>query len=279
MAKINTSLSDVVSQWLQDFNALSLDVGNMNELSTTEDSDIVGALNSLKSEADSNENAFYSSVVSIIDSSEGLASIRTLDVTANAFLVGTDSAWVSKSGDSAISALGVTATGAELNLLDGINTSGNFGLVPSGAILMWSGSIGTIPSGWQICDGTNGTPNLLDRFIVGAGSTYAVDVTGGSNTVTLTESELPAHTHTEGNLANASAGTHRHGVYFGNVADGGGVKNEVRNASNSNPIANAGTTEAGAHTHTISGATASTGGGGAHENRPPYYALAYIMKL
>jgi hypothetical protein len=51
--------------------------------------------------------------------------------------------------------------------------------VPTGAILMWSGSIGSIPSGYVICDGTNGTPDLRDRFIVGAGNSYSVGNNGG----------------------------------------------------------------------------------------------------
>jgi hypothetical protein len=55
-------------------------------------------------------------------------------------------------------------------------------VVPSGVIVMWSGSIGAVPAGWHICDGTSGTPNLRDRFIIGAGSTYAVGATGGATT-------------------------------------------------------------------------------------------------
>jgi hypothetical protein len=58
-------------------------------------------------------------------------------------------------------------------------------------IILWSGSIASIPSGFALCDGTSGTPDLRDRFIVGAGSTYAVDATGGSADATL-----PTHTHT-----------------------------------------------------------------------------------
>jgi hypothetical protein len=58
-------------------------------------------------------------------------------------------------------------------------------------ITLWSGSIASIPSGFALCDGTSGTPDLRDKFIVGAGSTYAVDATGGSADATL-----PTHTHT-----------------------------------------------------------------------------------
>ena len=67
--------------------------------------------------------------------------------------------------------------------------------IPSGVILLWSGSIASIPSGWLLCNGSNGTPDLRDRFVVGAGSTYAVGATGGATTVTLSTTNLPSHTH------------------------------------------------------------------------------------
>ena len=86
-------------------------------------------------------------------------------------------------------------------------------IIPRGIISMWSGSLQTIPNGWHLCDGTNGTPNLIDRFIVGAGSSYSTGQTGGSNSAVtddagshnhsgattshqLTVDELPAHSHT-----------------------------------------------------------------------------------
>jgi len=70
------------------------------------------------------------------------------------------------------------------------------GSVPRGVIVMWSGSIATIPSGWALCDGANGTPDLRDRFVVGAGSSYSVGATGGENIHTLTVAEMPSHNHT-----------------------------------------------------------------------------------
>lgn len=171
----------------------------------------------------------------------------------------------------------VTATAAQLNAP-----------VPSGFIGMWSGSIGSIPSGWYLCNGSNGTPDLRDRFIVGAGSTYAVGATGGAASVTLTEAQLPAHTHAI-TATTASAGDHTHAVYdpghahsytspggTGTIAGGFGI-------SAIGAVTGAATTgislgTAGAHTHVITATAATTGSGASIENRPPYYALAYIMK-
>ena len=123
----------------------------------------------------------------------------------------------------------------------------------TGMILLWSGTTATIPSGWALCNGQNGTPNLTDRFVVGAGNAYSVGATGGSETVTLTSAQIPSHSHTysksSGNKDSVNEGS------------GWGSSTVVASVSASNA------------------ATSSTGSGGAHENRPPYYALAYIMKL
>jgi hypothetical protein len=69
-------------------------------------------------------------------------------------------------------------------------------MLPAGVITMWSGSILTIPAGWVLCDGTNATPDLRNRFIVGAGDDYSVADNGGEAHSTLTTAELPGHTHT-----------------------------------------------------------------------------------
>ena len=148
-------------------------------------------------------------------------------------------------------------------------------LVPPGAIIMWSGSINDIPVGWALCDGRNGTPDLQDRFIVGAGGSYNVGNTGGANTVTLNINQIPSHHHGAGKLKADTAGSHSHGYwkYEGKRTAAGLVGGYLWGSSYEE------TSTAGAHSHTISGNTASTGGGQAHENRPPYYALCFIMKL
>ena len=83
-------------------------------------------------------------------------------------------------------------------------------LLPIGVIIMYSGN--TIPFGWHICDGNAGTPNLVDRFIVGAGGTYGVKATGGNTSVTLTASQMPVHSHSINsvNAVTSGAGAHNH---------------------------------------------------------------------
>ena len=140
--------------------------------------------------------------------------------------------------------------------------------IPAGLIAMWSGSTGSIPSGWLLCDGTNGTPNLRNSFIIGAGDTYAVNATGGS-----ADAIVVSHTHT----ASVTDPGHTH-TYSGSVdpaqafmyAGGGG------SAGINTPLAASGTTVS--NTTGISVTNASTGTSGTNANLPPYYALAYIMK-
>lgn len=155
--------------------------------------------------------------------------------------------------------------------------------IPSGLIAMWSGSVNAVPSGWSLCNGQNGTPNLQDRFIVGAGSSYNAGATGGSNTVTLSVNQIPSHGHSASGVTCSSSGEHSHIVMdqtgpgsSGTIRDIGGGSRRGENAWNETYYA---TNSAGAHTHSISGSISNTGGDQSHENRPPYYALAFIMKL
>jgi microcystin-dependent protein len=265
-------------------------------------------------------------------------------------------------------------------------------LIPTGVITLWSGSIASIPSGWALCNGSSGTPDLRDRFVVGAGSTYAVGATGGANTVTLDTTMIPAHSHsvsasgTSGtvstdhvhsttstgtadavNLDHTHSGTtsavsndhnhtfsgtssgqsqtHSHAVsdpghghslaLFGPNGGGGNPGGDLNtsspttyntasattgislgnasadhnhtysgttsgiSANHTHTITTGGMSQNAGHSHTVtvsgtsgsqsanashnhslsvSGTAANTGGGLAHENRPPYLALAYIMK-
>jgi len=141
--------------------------------------------------------------------------------------------------------------------------------IPAGLIAMWSGSIGSIPSGWYLCDGSNGTPNLTDRFIIGAGSTYAVNGTGGVSSVTLTTNNMPSHTHT----ATVTDPGHTHtGTGFGGTSTtpiGGGVFTAQK-------ASETGTTNSAVTGISVSNATAGSGTSFSVLN--PYYALAFIQK-
>ncbi len=174
---------------------------------------------------------------------------------------------------------GILCTSLNADKLDGYDSSAfaPASILPSGVIVMWSGSIGSIPSGWALCNGSNGTPNLRDRFIVGAGSSYGVGSTGGEATHTLSTAEMPAHTHSAGSLVANSAGAHTHSYTKPSPTEQFEDWEKGNEATRYGVGANTGSS--GAHTHTISGVSGSAGSGGAHENRPPYYALAYIMKL
>jgi hypothetical protein len=138
--------------------------------------------------------------------------------------------------------------------------------VPSGCILLWSGSIASIPSGWLLCNGTSGTPDLRDRFVVGAGSTYAVAATGGS-----ADAVVVSHNHTATSVVTDPTHLHQSG---GNGApNGAGAGSALTNGGNTpNQTLAASTGITVATTNTAAGVS------GTNANLPPYYALAYIMK-
>jgi microcystin-dependent protein len=166
--------------------------------------------------------------------------------------------------------------------------------IPSGVILLWSGAISAIPTGWVLCDGTNSTPDLRDRFVVGAdadsGGDYDVNATGGSANVTLTTSQIPSHSHanTASSSSTSSVTDPGHNHYL-RVQGGSNQQDylislgepgtQPKAFSNSTDLIQNSTTGISVSTSTTTTMTnASTGGGSSHENRPPYYALAYIMK-
>ena len=169
-------------------------------------------------------------------------------------------------------------------------------LVPKGVINMWSGSPTSLPYGWALCDGSNGTPDLRGRFIVGYNPNdtdyNAIGRTGGAKLVTLTTSHMPAHNH-GGTLTTSSNGNHVHSVndyYFSesnNQVSGVNGRETLSNdtiGSNRTDYDNKylyykthNTFSSGSHSHTV--ALTSQGSNAPHENRPPYYTLAYIMKI
>jgi microcystin-dependent protein len=139
----------------------------------------------------------------------------------------------------------------------------------AGMIMMWSGSIASIPSGWLLCNGSSGTPDLRNRFVVGAGSTYAVGATGGS-----ADAIVVSHTHS----ASSSVSDPGHNHTANTVAVRGGpdvqvVANFPSNFFNQNVGINNNTTGI-----SVATSVSTTGSSGTNANLPPYYALAYIMK-
>jgi hypothetical protein len=149
---------------------------------------------------------------------------------------------------------------------------------PSGGIIIWSGAANAIPTGWVLCNGSNSTPDLRNRFVVGAGSTYAVGATGGS-----ADAIVVSHTHTfSGTTSNKSLTGSLSNVEepFGSASgivslSNTGLAFYGGNASNYPRTANIDAS----HDHTYSGTTASSGSSGTNANLPPYYALCYIMKV
>ncbi len=159
--------------------------------------------------------------------------------------------------------------------------------IPVGVIVLWNGAVASIPVGWAFCDGTNGTPDLRDKFIVAAGTINAVNTTGGTDNVTLTATQLPAHTHT---ATTSTDGNHFHsqgpnsaGVFYSDplpaeLNTGMASGSQFADAGASG-VSRGGfqTSTDGNHSHTITtdAMPAATG----FDNRPAYYTLAYIMKL
>jgi hypothetical protein len=135
----------------------------------------------------------------------------------------------------------------------------------AGMIMLWSGSSASIPSGWLLCDGSNSTPDLRNRFVVGATSTYAVNATGGS-----ADAIVVSHTHTATSTVTDPGHFHTLAGYSSGAFDSGGTGGLV----------NAGNINVSAKTTGITVATtnATAGTSGTNANLPPYYALCYIMK-
>lgn len=146
-----------------------------------------------------------------------------------------------------------TMTVTNLNVTNGLNVNGSFNLLPKGIIVAWNGT--TAPVGWALCNGQNGTPDLRDKFIMGMG-TNAYKSIGGNSTVTLTANNLPPHNHpmlvdVSGGWANSAAKTNKKPI-----GSGESKSSNVTWATESNPTSNS-----------------------PINILPPYYVLAYIMKM
>ena len=169
-----------------------------------------------------------------------------------------------------------------------------------GMIIIWSGNTGDIPTGFKLCDGTFGTPNLTDRFVVGAGAAYSPGSAGGNNSQTLSVDQIPSHDHSlSASGQTDSGGSHFHYSFrsgnHGQLQNGSNMSSnnypgsgsgranlyEGYNINSSGSVANVGkTSDHNGHQHnfSLSGNTGAKGGGQSIDIRPKYYALCYIMK-
>ena len=186
----------------------------------------------------------------------GKATVKNAEVTNELIVDGK----TTLKGDVAFSQ-GVTISG-KVTVKDTGSFSG-YGTIPVGGIIMWSGSTSNLPAGWALCNGQNGTPDLSNRFIVSIGDQYSMGARGGAKEVALNVNQIPSHTHLYAGddcLIYINDGNYR--AWDNKFSIPGGYD------ATSNPAGNGSIYK-----------TSATGGGQAHENRPPYYALAFIMRV
>lgn len=166
--------------------------------------------------------------------------------------------------------------------------------IPIGGIILWSGAIADIPDNWALCDGTNGTPDLRNSFVVGAGDTYSPDDTGGSATQAdhtghgahSDHSDHTGHGAHGDHSTHATHSSHRHTAATGKGTQAGTSFNSwqqdttpqssVQDTAQSHDAHSAHSNNGAISSHS---AHANNGAISAHgTNLPPYYALAYIMR-
>ena len=273
-----------------------------------------GTVLSPREKIQSSPYAFYSSSASYADSAGLADNANKLGGQSPSYYLDTSAAAQTKSGDLSVNRL--TANKLVLNSSNVTVNGVEMFFVPRGAIIMWSGSAANILPGWALCDGTNGTPDLRDKFIIAAGGTYSPGATGGSATHThtvdiavFTSGSAGDHYHSIDPPATttSSAGSHSHVTAF--AADDTTLYwNRVAasyTANYSKPVSGTrvtgtysmgygiSTTSDGAHTHSVDIAAFNSSTAGAHthsidppsttsssaSNLPPYYALCFIMKL
>lgn len=176
--------------------------------------------------------------------------------TASPTFTGTPAAPTATAGSNTTQIATTAYVKGEIDALD---------IFVAGMIMIWSGSSASIPSGWVLCDGTNSTPDLRNRFVVGAGSTYSVGATGGS-----ADAVVVSHTHTATSTVTDPGHTHQTLGWGGGSSNGIG---SIDSDNTNNVTSNSSTTGI-----TVATTVASAGVSGTNANLPPYYALCYIMK-
>lgn len=197
---------------------------------------------------------------------------------------------------AAMQAKGTDRQVLETDAAQAAGVKNSWGFIPIGGIIMWSGLLTSLPANWQLCDGTNGTIDLRNKFVIGAGGSYSVGDNGGSNTPSL------AHTHATSGLAQtAGAHTHTMGTSGAGAAHNHTATTGAPSATNTYSADSGYNTAAGTHTHALTVdnesahthtvPTTNSAGGHTHDLstdsqlsaaqdiRPPYYSLAYIQRL
>ena len=249
--------------------------------------------------SDSGDYSLEMAIPRINQSSAGGLHIRAIEN-------GVEQSWVNVAANASLLSTG-TVPDARLS------TSSLF---VTGMIIIWNGAANAIPSGWVLCNGSNSTPDLRDKFVIGAGNSYAVNATGGSKDAVIVSHShtINNHTHTvSGNTGNQSANhshtfsgsgssSHSHNITATNGDDHNDNFRRIENGRNDSNFGNSnfntdsatvnisisGNTgnNSGNHSHSWSGTTGnpsdrgtnSQGVSGTDKNLPPYYALCYIMK-
>lgn len=147
--------------------------------------------------------------------------------------------------------------------------------VPPGTITIWTQNTGDIPSGWALCDGGNGTPNLLGKFVKGvSGASSSPGSGGGQAAYTLSESQMSSHSH--GGSTNSS-GSHNHGIRTrtGTSSSSSGYARPVDWPNRSSSTGTNSRNTSHSHSMTMN----PTGGSSSIDNIPSYMEVCYIMKL
>lgn len=135
-----------------------------------------------------------------------------------------------------------------------------------GGITLFAGEISAIPAGWQLCDGTNGTPDLRNKFIIGAGNLYEVGATGG-----FKDQDVIQHSHSG---STSTIPNHQHSVFTSSGTTG------TNGYMGADGFRDSGVSlgSAGSHSHSVT-VNDVTGEDGTNKNLPPYFALSYIQQI
>lgn len=302
------------------------DFGNINEISNLklfqsikkEVSDITSVITSaINSEATHRDKAISSAIsAEVTNRDKAIASAISTEVTNRNSAISSAISAEETNRDKAISsAISTEVTNRDKAILSAINTEvtnrneaikteiQKISAFVRGMIMMWSGHYDEIPEGWALCDSLNGTPDLRNKFILGATRDilingvyqkayyntdepllYKPGEEGGEKNVVLTEDNLPAHSHTVSTKTGGD-GAHTHYVYtqyYRNAGDKGdnvpcaGIGSKTTSGPDGNNRIGF-TQTSGEHSHSIS--CGNTGKGKSFDIMPPFYALCFIMKL